>query len=706
MLLFRDLKRKEINARPIKLSLFGVLIFLCATPTLVFAAETRSSDTSSEQEQEQNQFHYPASFFSQYTPQNAFEMVQRLPGFNVDEGDKNRGFGGNAGNVLIDGARPTSKSGGLKSALIRIPAAQVDYIEVLRGGVGAGETSGQSIVANVIRKKEGSSGTWAAKLRRAPKGKILPNIEATINTQLGDWQAAFDIDIGGAPGFRSALIEDRNAQGNLTASSKEIFKTDNRFLFINGEGATKISNGLLTLNGRIGGFKGDFKTDREIFSDRLPDDNPADQSLDIDERRELKTAELSLDWVDTKDDWKFHLIGISLIEGSKFSSLVNFENFVNGDESNSSFSQKSTKTEFISRATYGNVGSNLFKPEYGVEFAKNKLNSDSSLFSNNSEVVLDGADVTVEEIRAEIFATFTYQFSPQLSIEGGVTGEVSEITVSGDASNKQTFKFIKPQLSATYKFDRQHQLSLNLVRNVGQLNFRDFAASNDAADDNTFSGNPNLAPDISDDLSATYDWSFSERGSLTIQLFHHWKKDILEQIFLPSDGEGLRQGIGNAGNARFWGIETDLNLPLDWILDNGLLEVSHVYQKSSFNDPITATNRVINNFTPNTFDIEIRQDLINSNFAWGVEYSRNFTNTGFNVDERSTFRGNGRFGVFIETSRFFGLKTQLEIKKLNTGDFTRSRFIHGDDRGDPLEKTEVAFRHRKPEIKLSVSGTF
>jgi len=700
MLLFRDLKQEEINARPLKLSLFSVLIFLCTTPTITSATETTTSNISNELEQ--NQYHYQASFFTQYTPQNALEMVQRLPGFNFDEGDKNRGFGGNAGNVLIDGARPTSKSGGIKGALIRIPAAQVEYIEVLRGGVGAGETSGQSIVANVVRKKEGSSGTWAAKLRRAPKGKILPNIEATINTQLGDWQAAFDIDFGGKPGFRSALIEDRNSLGNLTASSREIFKEDGRFAIINGEGATKISSGLLTLNGRVGGFRRDSETDREIFSDRLPDDNPADQALDIDERRELKAAEFGLDWVSTTNDWKLHLIGIGLVEDSKYSSLVNFEDFSDDINSNSSFSQQSTKTEFIYRATYGNVGSKPLKPEYGIELAQNKLTSDSSLFSDNSEVVLEGADVIVEEIRGELFATFTFQFNPKLSIEGGVTGEISEITVSGDASNKQTFTFIKPQLSSTYKFDQQHQLSLNVVRNVGQLNFRDFAASNDAADDNTFSGNPNLAPDISDDLSATYDWSFSDRGSLTVKLFHNWKKDILEQLILPSGGNGL----ANSGSARFWGFETNLNLPLDGFLENGLLEILHIYQDAKFTDPITDTNRRINGLSPKQLKFELRQDIIASQFAWGIEYNVNFTNTNFSVDERVTFSGNDRIKAFAETSRYFGVKIQLEVKVLNTGDFTRRRFIHDGNRGNSLERTEFAFRKRKPEIKLSVSGTF
>lgn len=55
---------------------------------------------------------YPASFFANYLPQNSLEMIERLPGFNFDQGSNARGFGGNAGNVLIDGVRPTSNQVG------------------------------------------------------------------------------------------------------------------------------------------------------------------------------------------------------------------------------------------------------------------------------------------------------------------------------------------------------------------------------------------------------------------------------------------------------------------------------------------------------------------------------------------------------------------------------------------------------------------
>ncbi len=653
-------------------------------------------------EEKLNKDRYPASFFDQYLPQNALQMVERLPGFNLNLGDNNRGFGANAGNVLIDGVRPSTKTGGLFSILNRIPAAQVDYIEILRGGVSAGETSGQSVVANVVRKKNGTSGRWSAIVRRAPDGKLSPNIEAAINTNLGDWKTAFDTDIGGMPGYRTALIERRDEDGMLLNSADEKFTHRKQWISINGEGSRNLLNGLLTLNARTGASEGEFSTTRDIFLAQLPDGSLPDQQLVIEENTDNQIKELSIDWLGTTDNWKLHLLGLGVSNDESYANTVRFRNFSNLTSSISNFSQDSEKTEIIARATYGFVGKDNFKPEYGLEIARNKLISDSSYFADGNEVLLNGANVEVKEIRSEIFATFTYQASDKLSIEGGITSEFSQIEVSGEDANKQTFQFIKPRISSTYTLDENNQFSVLAERKVGQLNFRDFAASNDAADDTIFSGNPDLAPDTSDELSISYDLSFNERGSLKLKLFHHWQSDILEQVILPSGG----QGLGNAGDARFWGIETNLNLPLNWVLEDGLIEISHGYRDSEFKDPITNKTRITSGYTHNWLSFKLRQDVVKSKVAWGLEYWGNFKDTFFTVSERVTFHGNKRLRIFLETSRYLNSKIKLEITHINTGEYTRSRFIHDGTRSEQFRRSEVAFRKREPEYRLSISSTF
>src|SRR3569833_1698099 len=97
---------------------------------------------------------YPPSFFSDARPATAADMIARLPGFSLDTGSGTsvRGFAGTAGNVLVDGTRPTAKNDDLQSILQRIPAASVERIEVIQGSAPGIDMQGQSVVANVVRK--------------------------------------------------------------------------------------------------------------------------------------------------------------------------------------------------------------------------------------------------------------------------------------------------------------------------------------------------------------------------------------------------------------------------------------------------------------------------------------------------------------------------------------------------------------------------
>src|ERR1044071_1779047 len=67
---------------------------------------------------------YDRGFFAQYAPRSALDIVQRIPGFTLDLGNNQaatgvdvRGFAGTAGNVVINGARPSSKSETLQTLL-------------------------------------------------------------------------------------------------------------------------------------------------------------------------------------------------------------------------------------------------------------------------------------------------------------------------------------------------------------------------------------------------------------------------------------------------------------------------------------------------------------------------------------------------------------------------------------------------------------
>jgi len=102
-----------------------------------------------------------------------------LPGFTLDSGEDLRGFGATAGNVLIDGERPSSKTGGIVDALNRIPANLIERVEVIRGVAGNSEAAGQAVVANLIRIADATLAGWESKIEQADDSTIYCSSELT-----------------------------------------------------------------------------------------------------------------------------------------------------------------------------------------------------------------------------------------------------------------------------------------------------------------------------------------------------------------------------------------------------------------------------------------------------------------------------------------------------------------------------------------------
>ena len=78
-------------------------------------------------------FEFPGIILCSSPSYTAYDMIKRLPGFVFDDGTQARGYAGTAGNILIDGQRPTAKTDNLKSILERIPATDVKKFEAISG---------------------------------------------------------------------------------------------------------------------------------------------------------------------------------------------------------------------------------------------------------------------------------------------------------------------------------------------------------------------------------------------------------------------------------------------------------------------------------------------------------------------------------------------------------------------------------------------
>lgn len=153
-----------MRIHPVRLLVLTPLSLVFGAPALAQTApppdpQTAAQIASQDQTSQRGVLVFTPDFFAGQQPVTALDMVSRVPGFSVIDGDGSRGFQGSVGNILINGSRPASKNDAGSDVLERILVAQVERIELVRGGAPGIDMQGFPVVVNVITRDLSSSQT-------------------------------------------------------------------------------------------------------------------------------------------------------------------------------------------------------------------------------------------------------------------------------------------------------------------------------------------------------------------------------------------------------------------------------------------------------------------------------------------------------------------------------------------------------------------
>ena len=195
---------------------------------------------------------YTPADFAQFAPQTALDMLNRVPGFAIKEEDEERGLGDATGNVVINGQRLSGKSNDVVTELSRIPAQDVERIEIVDGGtLDIPGLSGQ--VANVIVRSTGISGQWAYRpeFRSYYTDPLLTRFEVSVSGTKGPVQYTIGIDNRGSRSGAGGPTWIYDSSGALTEERDERWRGNaeqprlsGRFVF-DGPGTSKGNLNLL-----------------------------------------------------------------------------------------------------------------------------------------------------------------------------------------------------------------------------------------------------------------------------------------------------------------------------------------------------------------------------------------------------------------------------------------------------------------------------
>lgn len=639
---------------------------------------------------------YPAAFYAPFNPQTALDMLERTPGFALSEGSSVRGFGGAAGNVLIDGRRPTVKSGGISEVLRRIPASQVERIVLLRGS-DAAEAQRQVLIANVVLRTDvAGSGNATLTLSHTADGRISPSGKISYAKAVGAWQTSIELsgEIARYPSDSISLI--RDADGVLTQTRIKSQSGRAPELGLAASASRDALGGTLTLNGRINrdGYMSDSMTD--LFDGEATGTPETTRTIAYEEQG--MSGELGADWTRSiGSGWTTKLVGLGRVE-----TYESDEDYAEpGYRGVSALRQK--PLELVGRVTLARGGTHALRPELGMEIAYNRLTSNLDYAENTgsglSSAQLSNANTRISELRGEAFANVRLRLTSTLALEAGTAFELSRIRVTGDIASEQSLFYLKPSAALVWSPSSSTQLRLGVRRTVDQLDFEDFAASVDQADQRALGGNGDLRPARVTRASLRVDHRWGTGGALTLEAYHQWHQGLLGYVLLPSGDEAL----GTIGDAREWVIEAQATLPLDAILPGAQLTGSGKLRGSRLLDPLTGELRELDDRTSAYLSAEFRHDLPALKSSWGISYTSPYKKETFYNDEHLSRHEGATWGTYIETTILPGFKTTLSASAIGGVDQYRLRRFYSPSRIGAFTGSEQRNQHEGATVSLSLS---
>ena len=641
---------------------------------------------------------FEPAYFARFSPATAEDMVRQLPGFAVDEGDNVRGFGGAAGNVLINGERPSTKTS-LRTLLGRIPAANVLRIEIVTGASPNLDMRGQTKIANVVLKADvgGVSGSWQATARRYRGGRLNGSTEINATLPALGGELTFSLEAGapmsGGPGGGTRTYARRayyDGGGALLEQHAGLILNNRQTLEPAFEFKRSLGQGKLNLNGSYSWFKRDgtgfYQVYAPTFSDRIS-------------RLETQRNSFNKNSYTLNGDLEFPFAGGSskLIvlhqrDSGTGDNLFGFYNGAGAFESSVRVKSIDATGESIVRGQISLPLGDSHSVEISTEGAYNFLDSTSGVtLDTGVDATPPGSDTIVEELRGEFQISDVWQVTSNLTLEPGLKFEYSrikqEVRLTGTDSvfAKREFTYPKPSITATWRPTGAQQVRVALKRTVAQLDFEDFVSTIEVVNNQVTGGNANLVPQKVWALEAELEQKFWGDGVLTLLGSFEKVSDVQDQVpVVPLGGSLLEafDGPGNLGDGEQWSLGFRASIPLEHLgVPDGRLELELDSGNSEVMDPVTGVVREFSNNFNRNWRVAFRKDMPQFGFSYGFSFGESGGGTAYRLKETyKRQRTGGDLSVFVETNKLFGLKIRAGFNDILDPAFISHRAVYDGPR--------------------------
>lgn len=632
---------------------------------------------------------FPADYFAASRPADAYDMVRKLPGFEIVEGDEDvRGFSGSRGNVLFDGRTPSGKEESLEDALRRIPASSVLRIELLRGGATSSATGGYDLVANVIRRSVASASySLLGGVSAAEGAGVKPDGRFELTRQSGERRletaVSLETDIDDDSGH-GRLIEGQVGGGELSDEHRDE-REFSRTLAARTEYQSPIGTGQLV---------GNLNLSREKAGERIEAQQQDERSIATEHQRTW-AFEGGAQYRADLHSGKLETLAVQRL--GRLNSVA--------EEKRERFRESRRTSESIARGEYRGGGGKV-RWFGSLEAAFNRLTSDAKLTENDVQVPISGSDVHVSERRAEASIGAVWNPGPDLTIEPTMRVEHSAIRSRGDSKQDDRFLFWKPRLRGTWERAKT-RAQVTIEREAAQLDFGDFVASAELGREDVLAGATSLVPPTTWSASATIERRFLDDGAILLTYRREWIDNVIDHVVVV-EHDDLFDAVGNIGNGTRRTFRAEITLPLDRAGIEGFqVRSTLTFLKSRVTDPVTGERRMISEDRPFEGELTVIHDLPGGRWSWGADASFAHREKEFSFDEVGEERKGTAFGGYLEYRASAQWRARIDVENIGSRRLIDERVKYGGLRS--INQPEVLESKRlrtSPIFSISIRRSF
>jgi len=656
---------------------------------------------------------YDAGYFAQYAPRTALDIVQRIPGFTLDLGNNQaangvdvRGFAGTAGNVVLNGARPSSKSETLETLLARIPASRVKKVEVGPGDLYGADYSSKTQVANLFLSADrGIAGNATVSAVRHWFGKIVPTGSASVLLSRGPSTFNLSGDLGRTDYFEEGFDRVTDfATGDLVEFRRKFNSIHPHDPYLSGSWALENADDRsLHVNARFAPSTFFLRQDNHVTP---TDDDERDDNLVEDYK--TRVFELGGDVTRPLAGGAVKLVGLANRQHKETRDTYLFRSVGGADALGGSEQlTKSQRNESIGRLSWSRQKLLGFRFEAGAEAAWNTLDYNLSFFDlkpggDRIRKDLPIENATVREVRGEFYINAGRPLAKNLRMDAALNYEISRLKVRGDALADRSLKFLKPSMTLDWQPGGGWHVQAIARRTVAQLDFFDFVSSAELSVGRVNGGNANLVPQRAWENRLLIEHPILGEGKVRLELAYDVISKLQDRILVFDDKNVPFDAPGNLGTGRLQYADLTIDTPLDRLWKGLRVRVHGQVQRTRVEDPISHKQRDFSGFFPRwQWDADIRRDA--GKFAYGLSLNDYRRITFFRTDEFDTsFNTQPYVTAFAEYRPTARSTVTLNLNDISDTGGDRDRLIFVPNRLSPQPAIED-YRHRNSHVRVGLT---